>query len=140
MRFRIGNKLFQIRTDRQMTQAEFAELLNVPLSSYQRLEKNSTYASMENIAEYSKILDVPIQEFLPDTITFHNQPNQAQGGIVFGTYNYNYNMNKDEEMIKLQSENEKYIQENNHLKETIKRLEVQLADYRKLLNLQNEDL
>lgn len=91
MKLKIGDKLTAIRDERRLSQAEFAELLGVSASTYQRMEKNESYADIDQIMRFSKVLDVPVQDFLPDTFTLHNHNTNGQGGIVLGNYsNYNY--------------------------------------------------
>ena len=102
MKLKVGNKLFAIREERKINQTDMAELLSMSISAYQRLERSETFANYEQVMAFSKILEVPIQEFLPDTITLHNTNNQSeQGGMILGNiYNYNY-FDKDTEIEKL---------------------------------------
>ncbi|TAD96851.1 MAG: XRE family transcriptional regulator [Bacteroidetes bacterium] len=124
MKMRVGTRLFNEREDRKLTQAEMADLLNVSASTYARIERNETSVDIEQIAHFAKKLDVPIQDFLPDTISVNNsshQNNQNAQGLVLGNiYNYNYS-DKDESHKDLAHEIEKLkIQ----LEERDKRIEV----------------
>lgn len=89
MKLKIGDKLTELREIRRLSQAEFAETLGLSPSTYQRMEKNETYADIDQIMRFSKVLDVPVQDFLPDTFTLHNHNTHGHGGIVLGNY-YNY--------------------------------------------------
>jgi transcriptional regulator with XRE-family HTH domain len=127
MKLKVGNKLLAIREERKLNQAEMSELLNMSVSAYQRLERSETFANYEQIMGFSKILEVPIQEFLPDTITLNNTNNQhGQGGIIFGNIYNNYNYSDQEINKALEGKNN----EIEFLKEKISLLEATITDLR----------
>lgn len=84
MRIRIGNKLSIIRQDRKMTQVEMAELLNIPEATYARYERNESQVGYEKIAKFAELLNVPIQELLPETFSVTNNNSGQGGSVVFG--------------------------------------------------------
>lgn len=86
MKLRIGNKLSTIREDRQMTQIEMAELLQVPESTYSRYERNESQLAYNKIVNFAELLNVPIQELLPETFSITNNNHNAGqgGGVIFG--------------------------------------------------------
>lgn len=90
MKLKVGNKLLAIREERKINQTDMAELLSMSISAYQRLERSETFANYEQVMAFSKILEVPIQEFLPDTITISTRQDQnGHIGLVMGNiYNY----------------------------------------------------
>jgi len=94
MKMKVGTRLFSERENRRLTQAEMAELLHVSPSTYARIERNETSVEIEQITHFAKKLEIPIQEFLPETISVNNsshQNNQNAQGLVLGNiYNYNY--------------------------------------------------
>jgi transcriptional regulator with XRE-family HTH domain len=88
MKFKVGNKLQEIREDRKLTQAEFAELIGMSPSAFSRLERNETQADFEFISKTAEMLNVPLHEFLPDNLSFYNYHHGGAGGVVFGNLNY----------------------------------------------------
>ena len=111
---KIGNRLALARQDRKLSQAEMADLLGITAPTYSRLERNETSIDLEKLTDLAHKLNIPIQDFLPETITLNNTNNQnSQGGLILGniyTYNYHYS---DKELA----------QENAFLKEKIQLLE-----------------
>lgn len=91
MKLRLGQRLLAIRNDRQLTQAEMSELLGVSQSAYSRIERNESSVDIEDVMRFSKILQVPVQEFLPETMSVHYENHQGQGGpnLIFGDFHYN---------------------------------------------------
>ena len=88
MKLRVGTKLNLIRTEKRLSQDQIADLLGLSTSAYARLERNETAVDVENLTKFSKALDVPIHEFLPETFQINNTPNYSQGGLVFGNFYY----------------------------------------------------
>jgi transcriptional regulator with XRE-family HTH domain len=124
MKLKVGNKLLAIREERKINQAEMAELLNMSISAYQRLERSETFANYEQVMAFSKTLEVPIQEFLPDNITISTRQDQnGHIGLVMGNI-YNYG---DKELT---TEIEKLRLQLNHKDEKISLLETTITDLR----------
>lgn len=90
MKLRLGQRLLAIRNDRQMTQAEMSDLIGVSQSVYSRIERNESSVDIEDIMRFSKILEVPVQEFLPETMSVHYENHQGQGGpnLIFEDFHY----------------------------------------------------
>ncbi|TAF75969.1 MAG: helix-turn-helix domain-containing protein [Bacteroidetes bacterium] len=123
MKIKIGNKLTAIREDRKLNQTEMAELLGISTSTYARIERNETSPDLDQVVSFSKQLQIPIHEFLPDTVSFNNNQanSKGQGGLVFGNI-YNYN-NKDQIVLDLENQVKLKDQEITFLKEKIELLE-----------------
>ena len=68
----IGYKIKKIRDDRKFSQSEMAELLGISQSAYSRLERDETPVVLNELVRYAKTLNVPIQEFLPDTLNIQS--------------------------------------------------------------------
>ena len=130
---KIGNRLFSDRGERKMTQEEMAELLGVSTSTYARLERNESSAQVEQIADFSKILEIPIQEFLPDTLSIRNNSKNGQVGFVIGNI-YNHN-DKDELNKEIQHQLDLENKENKHLLDKIKMLENRIQDLEEIIKL-----
>ncbi|MFN8437792.1 MAG: helix-turn-helix transcriptional regulator [Cytophagales bacterium] len=118
MKIRAGNKLRNIRETKKLTHEGMAELLNLTPSTYGRYERNETSIDIEQLSTFSKTLDVPIHEFLPETFQINNTPNYSQGGLVFG--NFNYYANDTDAIRELQKEIEYLKRENELLRSEIK--------------------
>lgn len=89
MKLKVGNKLRTMREQRKYSHEEMAKLLVMAPSTYGRYERNETYMDMDTLAKVSEILDLPIQEFFPET--FHiNSTNHGNGqaSLVMGNYTY----------------------------------------------------
>ncbi len=114
---KIGNRLMEERKKREVNQTDMADLLGITTPTYSRLERNETSIDINQVVRFAEILEIPIQEFLPDNIVLHNTNNQnSQGGLIFGNiYTYNYS---DKELQ----------QENNLLNEKITLLEARIKD------------
>lgn len=133
MRTRIGSRLKHLREERKMNQEDFANLLGVSTSAYARMERNETSPDLSQILRWSEILNVPVQEFLPENITFQANNENGNVGIVLGNVNY-YTENND--VVKeLEAENLRLRQEIRFLEEKNTLLQNQVEDYRKLLSL-----
>ena len=119
MKMKVGAKLHLFRQERHKTQEEFADLLGMSPSAYARLERNETQADFESVLRYANILGVPVQEFFPESLVFHNKNEGTGAGVIFG--NYIVNVNKDEYTTRLE-------QENSLLQEKITLLEARIAE------------
>ena len=130
---KIGKKLFSDREQRKMTQEQMAELLGVSTSSYARLERDETSAQLEQMADFSRILEVPIQEFLPDTLSINNNSENGQVGFVIGNI-YNYG-DKNELHKELQHQIDLENTKNKHLSDKIKMLQDKIQDLEEIIKL-----
>jgi transcriptional regulator with XRE-family HTH domain len=101
MKIRIGSRLFSAREDRKINQTEMAELLGVSVSTYSRLERNESSVDLVQLTKFSESLNIPIQDFLPETLSINSNHHQnGHYGVVMGNI-YNYS---DKELI---NENQK---------------------------------
>lgn len=129
---RIGSKLLSLREDRKLNQAQMSDLLGVSTSVYARLERNETSAELDQLLYFSKKLQIPVQEFLPDTLTISSNNHKNQNGhigLVMGNI-YNYS-DKDN----LRSDLEKLEQENNFLKDKILSLQTEIENLKRIILL-----
>jgi transcriptional regulator with XRE-family HTH domain len=87
---KIGSQLRDIRTSRGLTQAAMADLLDIPLTTYQNYETNKSRVDTQKIMEFANKLDVKVKEFYPDTTAFtqNNHDSGQGGGVNFGTQNF----------------------------------------------------
>lgn len=87
MKLNIGHKLFAIRTEKELSQAEMAYLLEIPDATYSRYERNESQVSYDKVAKFAELLKIPIQELLPDTMSIHGNTNhvgQGGGALILG--------------------------------------------------------
>ncbi len=85
---KIGTRLLTARNDRKLNQAEMADLLGLAPSTYSRIERNEGSATLEQILDFSQKLSIPIQDFLPETISINSSNQNGNIGLVMGTINY----------------------------------------------------
>lgn len=111
IKMKIGNRLLLAREERKINQAEMADILGVSPPTYSRLERNETSIELAQVLRFADILNIPVQDFLPETITLNNTKTQNGQGLVLGNiYNYYYS---DQELHK---ENE-VLNQKNHLQD-----------------------
>lgn len=123
MKVRIGNRLKQARETKNFNQAEMAELLGVSSATYSRLERNDTSVSMDQLLSFSKTLDIPIQDFLPEIFSINNHNNEnGQVGFVIGDVHYYY-YTHDHALKELQDRLEQRENELRELREQLKNKE-----------------
>lgn len=86
MKTRIGHRLLALREERNLTQTQMADLLKIPDATYARYERNETQVDYEKMVKFAQLLNVPVQELMPETVsitsTYHNAG--QGGGIIFG--------------------------------------------------------
>lgn len=124
---RIGNRLLTARQDRQLNQAEMADLLNIAPATYSRLERNDTSIDIDQVVAFASKLEIPIQEFLPETITISNNNQSGHSShiaLVVGDINH-YNYYSDKEIAQSLEAKD---QENQGQKEKIQSLESKIKE------------
>jgi len=136
MKLNVGPKLLELRDQRRMSQAEFAEILAMSQSTYSRLERGETIPDLERLVRISEVLDFPLIEFLPEGLIFSNHHNthqdQGHGGSIMAVYNY-YG-NKDEVTNTLSHDNDLLRQQVAAQADKIALLEEQVALPKRLLD------
>jgi len=80
MKPRIGNRLLAIREDRGMTQVDMADLLKTLESTYACYERNENQISYNKFVKFAELLNVPVQDLLPETVVITNS-NSGEGGV-----------------------------------------------------------
>lgn len=132
MKIRVGTRLLAVRQDRKLTRAEMADILGISPPTYSRLEQNESSVDMEQVVNFSKILQVPVQEFLPETISISGSNHNGQIGLVIGTVNHFADKETANEIEKLHiqldaknNEVDLLRKENKHLKQIISLMEAQ---------------
>jgi transcriptional regulator with XRE-family HTH domain len=100
----VGHKIKKIRDERNISQAEMAELLGMSQSAYSRMERDETQVVMDELVRYAKTLNVPIQEFLPDFINVQNVNDHGQGGpnLIMGNFHYHQSGDSETQRLMIQ--------------------------------------
>lgn len=123
MKIKVGNRFSSIRDERKLTQQEMAELLEMSVSAYARIEKNVVSPTIEDLLRYSEKLEIPIQDLLPETISIHsNSQNSHGGGVILGTSINNYYYGTDKIIEIKDKENQKLQKELTELKAVVESL------------------
>lgn len=117
IKMKIGHKLITARTARNFNQAEMSDLLGIATTTYSRLERNETSIDLEDLMAIAEKLEMPIQDFLPETITINSNNQQGNIGLVIG--NIYYYTDKDSLIKDLEHRLALKEQENKHLQEKI---------------------
>ena len=99
MKLSIRHKLLSLREDRQITQAEMAHILQIPDTTYARYERNQSQVPYDKIVRFADLLNIPIQELLPDTMSInsqnHHHSGQGGGAFIFGNQNQYFYFGND---------------------------------------------
>lgn len=90
MKLKIGSRLYQIREERKLSQAEMSDLLGMSASTYSRVERGEAAVAFEDLPKYSSVLGIGVQDLLPETLSINNNSTSHQGGMVFGNIINNY--------------------------------------------------
>jgi len=77
-----------------MSQEAMADLLSISLSSYQRLEKGETTVSFKDLPRIESVLDLGVQDLIPDTLSIYSNNNES--GLIFGNVTINNFTDKDD--------------------------------------------
>jgi transcriptional regulator with XRE-family HTH domain len=115
IKMKIGHKLIAARTTRNLSQAEMSDFLGIATTTYARLERNETSIDIEELMRIAEKLQMPIQDFLPETITINSNNQHGNIGLVIG--NIYYYTDKDsiikdlEHRLELKEQETKYLQE-----------------------------
>jgi transcriptional regulator with XRE-family HTH domain len=139
MKLKVGNRLFSAREERKINQTEMAKILGLSQSAYSRLEVNETSAEIEQIVNFAKLLQIPVQEFLPETCAIHSNNGNGQIGFVIGN-SYNYSDKESLHTIELKDQELTFLKrENQLLQDKIQHLEELLQVYKQQKATQNEE-
>ena len=122
MKARIGHQLRFFRDEKSLTQIQMADLLKIPEATYARYERNETQVDYEKLVKFANLLNIPVQELLPETVAItNNNSNSGQGGgIIFG--NQYFYLGNDIINQTLSKENQELKDELSLLKQKIDKL------------------
>jgi transcriptional regulator with XRE-family HTH domain len=132
MKLRINQKLHSLREERRLTQAEFAELLGLSQGAYGRLERGETLVDFEQLMRFSETLNVPITDFLPETLIVHTHNQNGHGGVGVGNY-YDYTNNDPEKWRELEHENIRLQEANNRLEQQLQSMKEENTTLKSLI-------
>lgn len=70
----LGKRIKEVRNNKNLTQAQLAELIDVSTSYLGMMERALGHVSLENLVKISNVLEVPIAFFVQDSIV---QPSES---------------------------------------------------------------
>ncbi len=109
----LGKKLQDLRTKKQLSQPEIAELLNVSQSAYHKWESDKSKPSIENLLKLCEFHDVGIDELLENVANLITNNNLTNSFINSSNINFNSidliktileNQNNITKLIEIQNE------------------------------------
>lgn len=131
---KIGNRLLIARQDRQLNQAEMADLLGISSATYSRLERNDTSIDIDQMVDFANKLEIPIQDFLPETISINNNNQDGHSshiGLVIGDINH-YSDKEMRQTLALKEQEISFLKKENSL------LANEIDNLKKIIGLMNE--
>ncbi len=73
------DRFIQLRREKQMTQAELAEVLNVSRQAVSRWETGASIPSMDSLIELSKLYGVPVDYFMGKSVPVNDPAVETDG-------------------------------------------------------------
>lgn len=115
--YKVGRRLAVAREDLRLSQKEMAERLSVKQQTYSRYERNEIGLPIQEIARFADVLDIPIQEFIPETTSIHNHNKHSQGVVIANdvSMNYNFFSGESSEEMKILKEQIALLQKQNEM-------------------------
>ncbi len=111
MKVAVKEKLKEYRENKKLSQFDMGELLNMSAAAYGRLERGEVLPNLEQLINISDKLEIPINDFLPDSFIIHNNNENGNVGFIVGNYitNNHYYQNEivqdlQSKIVKLQNE------------------------------------
>lgn len=130
MKLKVGTKLRSIRETKNLKQEQMASILNMAESTYGRYERNETQMDMDTLTKVSEILNIPLQDFFPETFHINSTNNgNGQAGLVMGNYSYYGIDESSKELIKQNMLLKKEIEE---LKDELKQRDTYSSEFVKM--------
>ena len=73
MKMSLGERIYKLRTEKNLSQGDLAELLEVSRQSISKWENNNAVPDLEKIIKMSDIFEVSLDELLKGEQTSHNR-------------------------------------------------------------------
>ena len=119
----IGNKIRSLRTLKELSQENVAEMLGISITAYSKIERGETDVQLSRLSQIAKVFEVSIEEIL----NFGDKIAQSFNGS--GTGNHVIISNSEQtlliELERLRTKAEGQDKEIDHLKKIITLLEEQ---------------
>lgn len=74
----IGVRIKEMRTERNITQKELAEAMNISHTNMCNIEKGKTAVTIQNLLKLKRIFACPISEFFAEEAATRPEPQQMQ--------------------------------------------------------------
>ena len=120
----IGNKIRSLRTLKELSQENVAEMLGISITAYSKIERGETDVQLSRLSQIAKAFNVSIEEILNfgDKIVHSFNGNSVSHNIIS-----NSEQTLLIELERLRTKTEGQDKEINHLKKIISLLEAQNA-------------
>jgi transcriptional regulator with XRE-family HTH domain len=120
----VGQKIRNCRLKKGYTQENMAELLDISVTSYAKIERDETNVGYNRLEQIANVLEINLIELLStgeaNFYYFHdNKQNGTYGGFVVNHHKMAETEDLRLELIKLNLQNEKLLMENEYLKEMV---------------------
>ena len=119
----IGNKIRSLRTLKELSQENVAEMLGISITAYSKIERGETDVQLSRLSQIAKAFEVSIEEIL----NFGDKITNSFNGHKIGDNNIISNSEQTLliELERLRTKTEGQDKEINHLKKIIALLEAQ---------------
>ena len=119
----IGNKIRSLRTLKELSQENVAEMLGISITAYSKIERGETDVQLSRLSQIAKAFEVSIEEIL----NFGDKITKCFNGNAIGDNNIISNSEKDLliELERLRTKTEGQEKEIQHLNKIIALLEIQ---------------
>ena len=118
----IGNKIRSLRTLKELSQENVAEMLGISITAYSKIERGETDVQLSRLSQIAKAFNVSIEEIL-------NFGDKIVHSFNGNSVNHNIISNSEQalliELERLRTKTEGQDKEINHLKKIIALLEAQ---------------
>ncbi|MEY5047613.1 MAG: hypothetical protein RLZZ175_972 [Bacteroidota bacterium] len=114
---KIGNNIREIREQKKWSQEYVAEMLNMSVNGYGKIERNEVDINIEKLQQVAQLFEVKPEDLLKDGMNFNNTGD-----------NHNYFSTIYQQSTKIEKLYEEQIV---LLKDKIEKLEAELAGYKK---------
>ena len=129
-----GDKIRDLRKQRNWSQKDMAEKLEMSVNGYSKIERGETEPPLHRLNQISDALGVPIRELLPNN----------EGGIIFmineGDNYQTYQSHSSQKLHELEAENQNLKLIIQHKEEIIANQQRELAQMQEILALLKQHL
>ena len=121
----IGNKIRSLRTLKELSQENVAEMLGISITAYSKIERGETDVQLSRLNQIAEVFKVSIEEILNfgDKIAQSFNGNGTGNSVIISSSEQSFLI----ELERLRAQNEGLLKEIEHLKKIITLLEMQTS-------------